>query len=173
MTIMDEVDLLSAARKLAQVAHVDQRYGDHPYTYHLSDVANVLFEFSVWNGERLAAAWLHDALEDTELTREQIAEACGERVAEIVWRVTDEPGANRAARKAATLPKIAADMDAILIKLADRIANVRQCLRDNSALLKMYRKEYQEFSDALRAWSPVAAEPMWKYLDSVLMEREQ
>lgn len=46
MALIDDLDLVTAARKLAYDAHRDQRYGDRPYTTQLPAVANVLFEFS-------------------------------------------------------------------------------------------------------------------------------
>lgn len=168
MPLIDDLDLVTAARKLAYDAHRDQRYGDKPYAAHLLAAANVLFEFSCWTLELLAAAWLHDSIEDAGLTRERIAEICNERVAELVWRVTDEPGKNRRERKTATYPKIAADPQAILIKLADRIANVRACLAGNSKLLAMYRKEYPAFAAALRDSSPVTGKAMWTWLDEAM-----
>lgn len=56
MALIDDLDLVTAARKLAYDAHRDQRYGDRPYTTHLLAVANVLFEFSCWTPDLLAAA---------------------------------------------------------------------------------------------------------------------
>lgn len=162
------MNVVESAILLALEAHKGQRYGDSPYSKHLSDVAKVLLQFGILTETVCAAAWLHDTLEDTDLTREQIEASCGARVAEIVWRVTDEPGVSRKERKVKTLPKIAADPEAIIVKLADRIANVAESQSNNPGLLAMYRREYPGFAAALREKSPVAAKPMWAWLDAAL-----
>jgi hypothetical protein len=91
--------------------------------------------------------------------------------------VTNEPGHNRAARHAATYPKVRSEPDAIILKLADRISNVEASLatfRDDqdvqaSSFFHMYRKEYPGFREALYTESPFT-EPMWARLDSLLLD---
>lgn len=54
------------ARELALAQHGTQKYGEHPYSYHLSQVSQLLAEFGYAGDEAIAAAgWLHDTLEDT------------------------------------------------------------------------------------------------------------
>jgi len=162
-------NILETAVNLACDAHKDQLYGDQPYETHLRMVTGVLWLFGIVSDEMMAAGWLHDALEDTKLTKDEIAAQCGERVAEIVWRVTDEPGANRKERKLKTYPKTRQDQDALILKLADRIANVKHCLRTNSGLLSMYRKEHATFQRELRpACTTTEAAAMWAWLDEHL-----
>lgn len=60
MALIDDLDLVTAARKLAYDAHRDQRYGDKSYTTQLPAGANVLFEFSCWTPDLLAAALLSE-----------------------------------------------------------------------------------------------------------------
>lgn len=126
-------------------AHKGQKYGDHPYAIHLADTAAVASSYGL-SDKIIVCCWLHDTLEDTDTTKEDIEREFGKEVAYVVFAVTDEPGANRKARKAKTYDKTAANKDAVLVKLCDRIANIDACLRDeNAGLLSVYRNENAEF----------------------------
>jgi (p)ppGpp synthase/HD superfamily hydrolase len=96
------------------------------------------------------------------VTREQIAERFGGRVADIVEAVSDPPGADRNARKAAAYPRIRELDDAVTVKLADRIANVQA----GGPLREMYRREQAAFRENVR--TPGVADDMWAYLDALL-----
>lgn len=65
---------LQQARKFAVEAHGDQRYGDEPYVVHLDHVLAVLQRFGIEGEDILVAGLLHDTIEDTNVTQEQIAE---------------------------------------------------------------------------------------------------
>lgn len=171
------------AERIAYEAHAGQKYSGRPYVLHLYQTALVLSEFGL--SPRLAgsdeercgrecamlAAFLHDAVEDSDLTHEDIRKEFGSDVADVVWAVTDEPGRNRAERHAKTYPKIKANPLAIMVKLADRIANVRNCLEENPRLLRMYLKEWAEFKAGMTgsgpAWPPEAVD-MWKHLERLI-----
>lgn len=151
------------ARRLAQAAHGDQRYGAHPYVVHLDEVASLLEEFGYHDGALLAAAYLHDSLEDTALTRAEIEEAFDGRVATMVAFVTDEDGPNRKERKRRTYARMAAELaaappddelliQAVALKLADRLANLRASQRPGARDLRaMYREEHPIFLATLGA----------------------
>jgi (p)ppGpp synthase/HD superfamily hydrolase len=114
------------------------------------------------------AAWLHDAVEDTGLTHGEVEQTFGYGVGRLIWAVTNDPGKNRKERFENTYPKILlVGRDALFLKLADRIANVRASIQGPDAidesLLKMYRKEYPEFQRALRR--PGIMSEMWDELD--------
>lgn len=162
------------AKRMACDAHQGQYYGDLPYYSHLREVVKTLVDFGATLGDSktapiLVAAWLHDSLEDTSLTFKLIEERLGADVAQIVWRVTDEPGQNRKHRKAATYLKTRQDERAIILKLADRIVNVRASQHNNPKLFQMYAKEQIDFSRALRPWSnSQMALRLWKNLDQYL-----
>lgn len=113
----------------------------------------------------LAAAWLHDVAEDTATSIEEITKAFGPEVADIVHRVSDEPGANRKERKSKTYPKIRAQRGATIVKLCDRIANV-EASRAVPKKMKMYAEEYPEFRAAL--FVPGIADSLWLRLDALL-----
>ena len=64
------------ARAFAVAAHGDQRYGSDPYVVHLSAVRQVLEDFG-YDGDFALAAWLHDTVEDTEVTVVQLEREFG------------------------------------------------------------------------------------------------
>lgn len=154
------MSLVQAAEALARKAHDGQTYDGVPFADgHLAKVVEVAREiadacqFTVHETETLlAAAWLHDVLEDTMTLWSDVASACGDEVMRLVLAVTDEPGKDRKERKARTYPKIrAAGRLAVALKLADRIANVRASCAPGAShsFLKMYRTEHIEFTKAL------------------------
>jgi len=136
------------ARRFAEAAHKDQRYGDAPYVTHLVAVRRVLADFD-HAGALAIAAWLHDTVEDTGVTREEIETRFGAEVAGLVWAVTGV-GANRKERNADAYAKIQAHPPAAILKLADRIANV-EASRAVPKKLEMYRAEWESFRGHLGA----------------------
>ena len=129
----------------AKAAHAGQKYNGRPYSYHLNLVAREARKFT--DSEKLIiACWLHDVLEDTDVSYKELKDSFGHNVSEIVYCVTDELGRNRKERKEKTYPKIFANPDAGFVKICDRIANMRECIKnDNVKLGKMYVDEHKEF----------------------------
>jgi (p)ppGpp synthase/HD superfamily hydrolase len=171
---MDHQLSVYKARDFAMAKHGDQKYGIYPYEVHLGNVVTVLMRFGVFpdseaHYQLLAAAWLHDVLEDTPVTYAEMEAEFGSVIAQMVFCVTDEEGVNRKERKAKTYIKLAKDPDAVIIKLADRIANTEFCLiHDNESLFGMYKKEQPGFQEALSpAVRPGVAENMMEYLNGL------
>jgi len=122
--------LLVRAADLAARAHVDQRrkgYGDVPYVNHVIAVA-ALVGGATDDAEILAAALLHDVVEDSETTVEDLTALFGARVAALVGEVTDDPAIATLPtfqRKGMQAKKMAAASDgAKLIKVADQTSNL-------------------------------------------------
>jgi guanosine-3',5'-bis(diphosphate) 3'-pyrophosphohydrolase len=121
--------LLLRAIDFAARKHKDQRRKDEeasPYINHPVSVALILAEIgAVMEPEILAAAILHDTLEDTETTSEELEAKFGQRVRRIVEEVTDDKSLPKKVRKQLQIDH-AQDLspDAVLIKLADKTANV-------------------------------------------------
>lgn len=157
---------IQAAEAFASVKHGDQKYGEQPYIKHLAHVAEVLRRFKFDDEDLQVAAWLHDSVEDTDATITQIEMMFGRRVADIVGRVTNEPGKNRKERHAKTYPKIQKSLDATTLKLADRIANVESSVEDASDKLGMYRKEHEAFKSLL--YKDGVHNAMWRHLDFLI-----
>jgi hypothetical protein len=174
--------VLGSAALIALEKHKDQLYGRKPYHVHLFDVVNVLLRFIEWDEmpqELIDAAWLHDVLEDTDTPREELEGSFNERVVRLVDAVTNEAGPNRAERQRLTYPKIRRTTGAITLKLADRIANLEQCVshdrlgRRPGRLFKMYLKEWDSFQSELRGrcrGEGAAAKLMWEHLDELINE---
>lgn len=125
-----EYALLLKALAFAAHKHRDQRRKDQeasPYINHPIALANVLVnEGGVADVEVLCAALLHDTLEDTATTPEELVEAFGERIARIVGEVTDDKALPKAERKRMQIEHAPAlSREAKLVKLADKICNVR------------------------------------------------
>jgi guanosine-3',5'-bis(diphosphate) 3'-pyrophosphohydrolase len=124
------IRLVSEAAELAARRHNGQRRkgrGEEPYINHLAEVANMLC--AVTNGEDaelVAAAWLHDTVEDSDTTYDELAQRFGLRVAGLVVECTDDmslPKSERRQRQIADTPK--KSHAARLIKIADKISNIR------------------------------------------------
>lgn len=156
------------AEKLALVAHASQAYGDQPYEVHLRHVQKILAEEGFAQEEiLLVSGWLHDVVEDTEVSPEDINREFGPEVADIVCRVTDEPGENRKQRKQETYPKIRGHRAATIIKLCDRIANI-EASREVPDKLAMYDAEYPDFRR--QVFVPGLCDPLWDRLERLLID---
>lgn len=122
LTVMKAADL--AARW-----HAGQRRkgaAGEPYIGHLLEVAALVAEADEHNTDLIVAALLHDAIEDQPISRETIADQFGERVAKLVEEATDDKSLPQAVRKQLQIETAAAkSRDAKLIKLADKISNLR------------------------------------------------
>ncbi|MDE1188668.1 MAG: HD domain-containing protein [Pantoea sp.] len=138
------------ARRYATQAHAAagqrRKYTDEPYIVHPAAVAELVR--SVTDDEAmLAAAWLHDTVEDTPSTLQDIESHFGPRVAELVDMLTDsaQPQAkNRAARKLAHFRHTAqASPEAQTIKLADIIDNTRAIVQFDADFARVYLVEKQ------------------------------
>ncbi len=136
----DDISLIEKAYHVASLAHKDQvRKSGEPYIIHPLYVSIILADLEM-DKETIAAGLLHDVIEDTIMTEEEIKEQFGEDVALLVdgvtkleqLQITDENGnkaLDRFEMQAENLRKmflaIAKDIRVILIKLADRLHNMR------------------------------------------------
>jgi GTP diphosphokinase / guanosine-3',5'-bis(diphosphate) 3'-diphosphatase len=110
--------------------HVHQRRkgpAEEPYINHLVEVAMLVAEATDGTDTNLViAALLHDAIEDSEVPKEMIAEIFGEDVASIVAEVTDDKGIPKAERKLKQIETAATKSPrAKILKLADKTSNLR------------------------------------------------
>jgi guanosine-3',5'-bis(diphosphate) 3'-pyrophosphohydrolase len=125
-------ELLAEAYNVAHAAHRGQtRKSGEPFVYHPLATAGILAELHL-DPTTVAAALLHDVLEDTGVTKEELAEKLGEELAEIVDGVTKLkrlPAGNLEEAQAESLRKMivamSKDVRVIIIKLADRLHNMR------------------------------------------------
>jgi (p)ppGpp synthase/HD superfamily hydrolase len=126
--MLPAIRLISEAAQLAARRHdgmARKGRGNEPYINHLAEVANLLAQVTDGaDAELVAAGWLHDTIEDTATTREELAQKFGARVADLVVECTDDmslPKATRRQKQIEDAPH--KSPDAKLIKIADKISN--------------------------------------------------
>jgi len=131
MGIIEEKEKYTKALTFAKEKHGNQKrkVSGAPYIEHPIRVAEILIEQGA-KEEQVIAALLHDVIEDTPCTREEIEKEFGERVLELVDLCTDEEyedpttRENWEERKAQVVEKVKTiNIDAVLIKTADKLAN--------------------------------------------------
>src|ERR1700749_3485153 len=122
--------MVSEAAELAARRHngmARKGRGSEPYINHLAEVANLIAAATEGaDAELVAAAWLHDSIEDTETTREELAQRFSERVASLVVECTDDMSLPKGERR--RLQVVGASHKspgAKLVKIADKISNIR------------------------------------------------
>ncbi len=155
--MLSPVRLVSEAAELAARRHSGMRRkgrGDEPYINHLAEVASLLSAATEGaDAELVAAGWLHDTIEDTETTQEELAQRFGLRVAALVEEVTDDMSLEKRERRQRQIedaPRKSAG--AKLIKIADKISNIRaRMLPDPS------REQREDLADYLAFAEKVAA----------------
>ena len=141
-------NLEASAKALALLAHRNQKYGEQPYFNHLADVVRRVKTITQ-DPEVICAAWLHDTVEDTDVTIDEIKAKFGENVAAMVWAVTGV-GANRAAKMANAIEKIAQTPGAELVKSADRLSNAAASKAEKKmSLYQRYKDEHTNLSPVL------------------------
>lgn len=121
-------DLVKRAERFARMCHAGQyRKGaaKEPYTIHLKEVSSLV---EAWDGseEAIAAAWLHDTVEDCPPTsHEDLVTEFGDRVAGFVAELTDDKSLPKSMRKELQIENAAKKTpEAALVKLADKTSNV-------------------------------------------------
>lgn len=102
---------------------------DSPYINHPLGVAHILEETGVHDTNVLIAAILHDTVEDTDTTLEELEKVFGKDIADIVAEVTDDKSLSKGARKRCQIEHVAhISKEGKLIKLADKLYNCRDLL---------------------------------------------
>lgn len=133
-----DTDLLDRAIIFAVQAHhnTERRGKGFPYIVHPMEAVEIVATITA-DQELLAAAALHDTIEDTDVTVEQLREAFGDRVAELVHAESDQftEGVSEEDswhdRKQAAIDRLAAaSHDAKIVALGDKLSNMRAIWRD-------------------------------------------
>ncbi len=145
---LDQEALSDFVRALAFASrkHSQQRRKDadaSPYINHPIALVSILtVEAGIDDRDTLCAALLHDTLEDTETSYEELVEGFGTQVASLVQEVTDEKGLKKAERKMRQVEHAAhLTPKARAVKLADKIANLRDVAATPPAKWSLSRRQ--------------------------------
>lgn len=152
-----ENELVDKARTYAINNHknTNHLYDGLPYSVHLSMVFRYAIKYQHLLPEEarpyaLAAAWAHDVIEDTRQTYNDVKAELGERVADIVFALTNDKGKTRKERAGEKYYMGIRQIElAVYAKICDRLGNTKYSSDLMSAMLYKYRKEYPEFEKEL------------------------
>ena len=134
-----KVEIITKAFNFANQAHkgIKRRSGE-PYIMHPIAVASIVCNEIGLGSTSICAALLHDVVEDTDYTVEDIENIFGPKIAQIVDGLTKISGGifgDRASAQAENFKKLlltmSNDIRVILIKIADRLHNMQMCIRDS------------------------------------------
>ncbi len=141
----EEIELVKKAHKIAEKAHSGQfRKSGEPYISHPLSVALIIAELKL-DYLCIVAAILHDCIEDTSVTKDDVKNQFGEQVAHIVEgvsKLTNLEFTSSSQKQAENFQKLilamSKDMRVMIIKLADRLHNMRtiDSMREEKKLLK-------------------------------------
>lgn len=152
--VLQMSEFLLEALQFAKKAHEGQtrKYTNEPYIYHPIEVMSIVSTVP-HTEEMLAAALLHDVIEDCDVTESEIEQSFGLWVSEYVYDLTDvskpEHG-NRAKRKEIDRKHTArAYPEAKTIKLADLISNSRSIVKHDKDFARVYIKEKELLLEVL------------------------
>jgi guanosine-3',5'-bis(diphosphate) 3'-pyrophosphohydrolase len=139
------LSLLFKALSFSAKKHTKQRRKDidkTPYINHPISLANILAQRWVIDENVLCAAILHDTIEDTETTVDELQEHFGEKITSIVLEVTDDKSLEKSIRKQKQVEHAASiSHEAKLVKLADKIANITDIINTPPADWSTDRKK--------------------------------
>ena len=172
--------LILKAAHFAAKKHRDQRRKDEdasPYINHPISVAKIISEIgNVEDPEVLAAALLHDTIEDTETTIDELIDNFGERVCSLVQEVTDDKTLPRLQRKQRQIDHANEISEgAVLIKLGDKISNVTDIANIPPTNWDRNRRlEYFDWAEKVINNCPKVNEKLENYFkDSIQKGREK
>ena len=155
----DDLTLVRSAYELAREAHKDQkRHSGEPYIIHPLHVAIILAEMEM-DKETIVSGLLHDVVEDTDVTLDEIREKFGDEIATIVDGVTKLTRLNLGDKdklqiQAENLRKMflsmSKDIRIIIVKLADRLHNMRTLEYQRA------EKQREKAAETLDIYAPLA-----------------
>ena len=180
--------LLCQATRLAAQAH-DGAYrkgGKMPYLLHVMETAEIVGTMTE-DEDVLAAAVLHDVLEDTSVTEEELRETVGGHVTELVLAVSENKRREQPAeatwrlRKQESVEKLLKEprLEVTMIALGDKLSNIRALQRDYGILGEQVWERFNNKSKAEQGWyyqavtdalQDLSVYPVWHELASLVWE---
>ena len=154
---VSDMDLVDRAVEYARNKHKDQKRKDgSPYIIHPLAVAEIVAEMGL-DLDAVLAALLHDCIEDTDASHEEISKLFGETVAELVEGVTKLTRANFSSTEQAQMENLrkmfmamSKDIRVVLIKIADRLHNMRTMQYQSSG------KQISKCRETMDIYAPLA-----------------
>jgi (p)ppGpp synthase/HD superfamily hydrolase len=182
---MDRVlTLLRTAEDFARRAHGDQKrkFTGAPYWHHLQAVARTLLQYGA-TPDDVAAGWLHDTIEDTPTTYQELCLTFGHVIANLVIEVTDvsqkhsgntpEGVGNRILRKQIDRQFLAgASWRGQFIKCADTLSNTSDIVANGGGFARVYVPEKKLLIDVLEKVRNVNY-PIWRAAYDSIVQAEQ
>ena len=176
--------MLHHAIEFSTLAHKGQvrKATGIPNIVHPCEVAVILAQAGACT-EVICAGMLHDTVEDTDITIDEIRKEFGNRVADLVWERTEDKTLSWEARKQNTINSVKSmdpkdSLDSMLIVCADKLANVRSMKADyeriGEELWHRFRrgKEYQKwyYKEIVLALSSLSSYSMYQELKQLVLE---
>jgi len=172
----DHISFMLKTLKFAAHKHQHQRRKNEwasPYINHLIAVSEILWEIGkVRSMNTVVAALLHDILEDTDTTSEELERIFGKEICSIVKEVTDDKSLPKQVRKHLQVEHAgSASLEARHIKLADKIANVRDIIDAPPANWSLERQQkYVDWAEEVVNELRGSNEKLEQYFDDVCCE---
>lgn len=150
--------VIEKAREFAKEKHKGQtrKFAGEPYFSHLENVSNIVKEYTSKENkdEMITIALLHDILENTPTTEEELEKKFGSKIASIVKELTTDKTESKKIGKGEYLRRKLKDKnqvsdDALLIKLADRLDNVSDLHNGKDDFAKSYAKETSHIIESI------------------------
>lgn len=135
--------------------NVNHSYDNKPYSVHLALTVSYAQKYidlvpEPYQSVVIDACWLHDTIEDTRMTYNDICTVTNTKVADIVYAVTNEKGKTRKDRANEKYYKGIKECDfAVFVKLCDRLANAKYSVDTNSRMKQVYKSENEQFVNSL------------------------
>lgn len=129
-----DIDIFIKSLNFATIKHSSQRRKNKnrdPYVNHVIDVCNILSMCGIKDTEILCAALLHDTIEDTSTTYDELLNEFGKNIADIVLECSDDKSLDKVTRKKLQIEHAKHISDkAKAVKLADKYSNMKDLLTD-------------------------------------------
>lgn len=148
---------VNQAMQFAMDKHTGQlrRYTNEPYWGHLAEVAGIVAMTRNNTPELLQIAWLHDTVEDTDATFEEISDQFGVYVSLGVKCLTDCEEGNRKTRKQKACQRLSAIPGELqTIKYADGLSNLRSIIVHDKKFAKVYLQEWTDLLQVMNKGDP-------------------
>ena len=173
---MDDISLILKAFKFAAHKHQHQRRKNEtelPYINHLIAVSEVLWEIGkVHDISTIAAGILHDTIEDTNTSFQELEKTFGEKIRSIVEEVTDDKSLPKQVRKRLQIEHAGdASLEARQVKLADKICNVTDLIDAPPVSWSLQRRiEYVDWAESVIDGLRGSNELLEQYFDEVCIK---